>query len=233
MSFFLSFSLSSSLFPLLLSPPVPSSFSLLDMNLSYWHISPSSSTISAAKTRPVIAEPEIHGSQSLDSVTGFLLLMSEGLINALESAHGPEQANQVRGFILTASTTFPLLVFLSSFYNLCINVSPPSLANHLKTTHFISLFLLIPSCPVPPFLLMPLLFILSIDIIFVFIVIAPSWTPRPVFLDHFWSEFPLLLSFAPLLYLFLLSYWASCSSLFFSYLSSFFWFLNYSNNKKE
>ncbi|KAF0037039.1 hypothetical protein F2P81_009913 [Scophthalmus maximus] len=51
-------------------------------------------TLSAAKAKPIIAEPEIHGSQSLDSVTGFLLLMSEGLINALESAHGPEQANQ-------------------------------------------------------------------------------------------------------------------------------------------
>lgn len=50
--------------------------------------------LSAAKTRPVIEEPEIHGSLSLDGVTGFLLLMSEGLINALESAHGPEQANQ-------------------------------------------------------------------------------------------------------------------------------------------
>ncbi|KAG7222510.1 hypothetical protein INR49_004583 [Caranx melampygus] len=50
--------------------------------------------LSAAKTRPIISEPEIHGSQSLDGVTGFLLLMSEGLINALESAHGPEQANQ-------------------------------------------------------------------------------------------------------------------------------------------
>ncbi|XP_040891911.1 TGF-beta-activated kinase 1 and MAP3K7-binding protein 1 isoform X3 [Toxotes jaculatrix] len=50
--------------------------------------------LSAAKSRPIIAEPEIHGSQSLDNVTGFLLLMSEGLINALESAHGPEQANQ-------------------------------------------------------------------------------------------------------------------------------------------
>lgn len=50
--------------------------------------------LSVCKTRPVIAEPEIHGSQSLDGVTGFLLLMSEGLINALESAHGPEQANQ-------------------------------------------------------------------------------------------------------------------------------------------
>uniref|UniRef100_A0A3P8SJ14 TGF-beta-activated kinase 1 and MAP3K7-binding protein 1 n=1 Tax=Amphiprion percula TaxID=161767 RepID=A0A3P8SJ14_AMPPE len=50
--------------------------------------------LSAAKTRPIIAEPEIHGSLSLDGVTGFLLLMSEGLINALESAHGPEQANQ-------------------------------------------------------------------------------------------------------------------------------------------
>uniref|UniRef100_A0A4W6CX26 TGF-beta activated kinase 1 (MAP3K7) binding protein 1 n=1 Tax=Lates calcarifer TaxID=8187 RepID=A0A4W6CX26_LATCA len=50
--------------------------------------------LSAAKTRPIIAEPEIHGSLSLDNVTGFLLLMSEGLINALESAHGPEQANQ-------------------------------------------------------------------------------------------------------------------------------------------
>uniref|UniRef100_A0A665T3S0 TGF-beta activated kinase 1/MAP3K7 binding protein 1 n=1 Tax=Echeneis naucrates TaxID=173247 RepID=A0A665T3S0_ECHNA len=50
--------------------------------------------LSAAKTTPIIPEPEIHGSQSLDGVTGFLLLMSEGLINALESAHGPEQANQ-------------------------------------------------------------------------------------------------------------------------------------------
>lgn len=50
--------------------------------------------LSAAKTRPIIAEPEIHGSHPLDNVTGFLLLMSEGLINALESAHGPEQANQ-------------------------------------------------------------------------------------------------------------------------------------------
>ncbi|XP_068455659.1 TGF-beta-activated kinase 1 and MAP3K7-binding protein 1 isoform X1 [Clinocottus analis] len=50
--------------------------------------------LSAAKSQPVIAEPEIHGSQSLDGVTGFLLLLSEGLINALESAHGPEQANQ-------------------------------------------------------------------------------------------------------------------------------------------
>ncbi|KAM6940055.1 TGF-beta-activated kinase 1 and MAP3K7-binding protein 1 isoform 2-T2 [Xenentodon cancila] len=50
--------------------------------------------LSAAKTKPIIAEPEIHGSHSLDGVTGFLLLMSEGLINALESAHGPEQVNQ-------------------------------------------------------------------------------------------------------------------------------------------
>ncbi|XP_016890383.1 TGF-beta-activated kinase 1 and MAP3K7-binding protein 1 isoform X5 [Cynoglossus semilaevis] len=50
--------------------------------------------LSAAKGKPIIAEPEIHGSQSLDNVSGFLLLMSEGLINALESAHGPEQANQ-------------------------------------------------------------------------------------------------------------------------------------------
>ncbi|XP_068177438.1 TGF-beta-activated kinase 1 and MAP3K7-binding protein 1 isoform X2 [Antennarius striatus] len=50
--------------------------------------------LSSAKARPIISEPEIHGSQSLENVTGFLLLMSEGLINALESAHGPEQANQ-------------------------------------------------------------------------------------------------------------------------------------------
>ncbi|XP_068606640.1 TGF-beta-activated kinase 1 and MAP3K7-binding protein 1 isoform X2 [Brachionichthys hirsutus] len=50
--------------------------------------------LSSAKARPVISEPEIHASQPLDNVTGFLLLMSEGLINALESAHGPEQANQ-------------------------------------------------------------------------------------------------------------------------------------------
>ncbi|MED6281672.1 hypothetical protein CHARACLAT_024074 [Characodon lateralis] len=50
--------------------------------------------LSAAKAKPIIAEPEIHGTHPLDSVTGFLLLMSEGLINALESAHGPEQVNQ-------------------------------------------------------------------------------------------------------------------------------------------
>lgn len=54
-----------------------------------------SSITSAAKTKPIIAEPEIHGSHSLDNVTGFLLLMSEGLVHALESAHGPEQVNQV------------------------------------------------------------------------------------------------------------------------------------------
>ncbi|XP_076147688.1 TGF-beta-activated kinase 1 and MAP3K7-binding protein 1 [Alosa pseudoharengus] len=50
--------------------------------------------LSAAKNKPIIAEAEIHGGQSLEGVTGFLLLMSEGLIKALESAHGPEQANQ-------------------------------------------------------------------------------------------------------------------------------------------
>uniref|UniRef100_A0A3Q2U870 TGF-beta activated kinase 1 (MAP3K7) binding protein 1 n=1 Tax=Fundulus heteroclitus TaxID=8078 RepID=A0A3Q2U870_FUNHE len=48
----------------------------------------------AATAKPIMAEPEIPGSHSLDNVTGFLLLMSEGLINALESAHGPEQVNQ-------------------------------------------------------------------------------------------------------------------------------------------
>uniref|UniRef100_A0A8C2KGB1 TGF-beta-activated kinase 1 and MAP3K7-binding protein 1 n=1 Tax=Cyprinus carpio TaxID=7962 RepID=A0A8C2KGB1_CYPCA len=50
--------------------------------------------LSAAKQKPIISEPEIHGGQSLEGVTGFLLLMSEGLIKALESAHGPEQVNQ-------------------------------------------------------------------------------------------------------------------------------------------
>ncbi|XP_035993248.1 TGF-beta-activated kinase 1 and MAP3K7-binding protein 1 isoform X1 [Fundulus heteroclitus] len=50
--------------------------------------------LSVATAKPIIAEPEIPGSHSLDNVTGFLLLMSEGLINALESAHGPEQVNQ-------------------------------------------------------------------------------------------------------------------------------------------
>uniref|UniRef100_A0A8C5BFZ5 TGF-beta activated kinase 1/MAP3K7 binding protein 1 n=1 Tax=Gadus morhua TaxID=8049 RepID=A0A8C5BFZ5_GADMO len=49
--------------------------------------------LSGAKSQPIIAEPEIHRNQ-LDGVTGFLLLMSEGLISALESARGPEQANQ-------------------------------------------------------------------------------------------------------------------------------------------
>ncbi|XP_039621218.1 TGF-beta-activated kinase 1 and MAP3K7-binding protein 1 isoform X2 [Polypterus senegalus] len=47
-----------------------------------------------AKSKPIIAEPEIHGGQSLQGVTGFLLLMSDGLYRALETAHGPEQANQ-------------------------------------------------------------------------------------------------------------------------------------------
>ncbi|XP_029446047.1 LOW QUALITY PROTEIN: TGF-beta-activated kinase 1 and MAP3K7-binding protein 1 [Rhinatrema bivittatum] len=50
--------------------------------------------LSAAKSKPIIAEPEIHGGQPLDGVTGFLVLMSEGLYKALECAHGPGQANQ-------------------------------------------------------------------------------------------------------------------------------------------
>nr|KAF6453989.1 TGF-beta activated kinase 1 (MAP3K7) binding protein 1 [Molossus molossus] len=50
--------------------------------------------LSAAKSKPIIAEPEIHGTQPLDGVTGFLVLMSEGLYKALEAAHGPGQANQ-------------------------------------------------------------------------------------------------------------------------------------------
>lgn len=66
---------------------------------------------------PVIAEPEIDSSQSLDGVTGFLLLMSEGLIGALESAHGPEQANQVSRLMLAVyahNNLFPSFVFLGS-----------------------------------------------------------------------------------------------------------------------
>ncbi|KAL4658100.1 TGF-beta-activated kinase 1 and MAP3K7-binding protein 1 isoform X1 [Arapaima gigas] len=58
--------------------------------------------LSAAKNKPIIAEPEIHGGQSLEGVTGFLLLMSEGLIKALEAAHGPEQANQEMVAIVAA-----------------------------------------------------------------------------------------------------------------------------------
>ncbi|OCT83111.1 TGF-beta-activated kinase 1 and MAP3K7-binding protein 1 [Xenopus laevis] len=50
--------------------------------------------LSTATTKPITAEPEIHGCQPLDGVTGFLVLMSEGLYKALESAHGPGQANQ-------------------------------------------------------------------------------------------------------------------------------------------
>ncbi|NXJ87982.1 TAB1 protein, partial [Corythaixoides concolor] len=50
--------------------------------------------LSAAKSKPIIAEPEIHGGHLLDGVTGFLVLMSEGLYKALEAAHGPGQANQ-------------------------------------------------------------------------------------------------------------------------------------------
>ncbi|XP_061882492.1 TGF-beta-activated kinase 1 and MAP3K7-binding protein 1 isoform X1 [Entelurus aequoreus] len=50
--------------------------------------------LSTAKTKPIITEPEIQGSQSLDNVMGFLLLMSEGLIDALESAHGPDHVNK-------------------------------------------------------------------------------------------------------------------------------------------
>uniref|UniRef100_H3DNB2 TGF-beta activated kinase 1 (MAP3K7) binding protein 1 n=1 Tax=Tetraodon nigroviridis TaxID=99883 RepID=H3DNB2_TETNG len=50
--------------------------------------------LSAAKAKPIISEPEIHSSQSLDNISGFLVLMSEGLVAALEAAHGPEQVNQ-------------------------------------------------------------------------------------------------------------------------------------------
>ncbi|XP_043927584.1 TGF-beta-activated kinase 1 and MAP3K7-binding protein 1 [Protopterus annectens] len=50
--------------------------------------------LSAAKSKPITAEPEIHGGLPLDGVTGFLLLMSEGFYKALDSAHGPGQANQ-------------------------------------------------------------------------------------------------------------------------------------------
>lgn len=65
------------------------------------------SLFSAAKSKPIIAEPEIHGGHSLDGVTGFLVLMSEGLYKALEAAHGPGQANQVSLF--TWETFFWLL----------------------------------------------------------------------------------------------------------------------------
>lgn len=81
-----------------------------------------SSITSAAKTKPIIAEPEIHGSHSLDNVTGFLLLMSEGLVHALESAHGPEQVNQVG-----------ILFFVCIFFN---NVQL-SFANHLFKSQLI------------------------------------------------------------------------------------------------
>lgn len=50
--------------------------------------------LSTAKSKPITAEPEVHGGHPLDGVTGFLVLMSEGLYKALECAHGPGQANQ-------------------------------------------------------------------------------------------------------------------------------------------
>lgn len=62
---------------------------------SHAQLSPPLSSLSTAKSKPIIAEPEIHGAQPLDGVTGFLVLMSEGLYKALEAAHGPGQANQV------------------------------------------------------------------------------------------------------------------------------------------
>ncbi|KAJ8251561.1 hypothetical protein GJAV_G00222670 [Gymnothorax javanicus] len=58
--------------------------------------------LSTAKSKPITAEPEIHSGQSLEGVSGFLLLMSEGLIKALEAAHGPEQANQEMVAIVAA-----------------------------------------------------------------------------------------------------------------------------------
>lgn len=61
--------------------------------------------LSGSKSKPIVAEPEIHGGQSLDGVTGFLLLMSEGLIKALESAHGAEQANQEMVAMVAAELT--------------------------------------------------------------------------------------------------------------------------------
>lgn len=71
---------------------------------------------SAAKSKPIIAEPEIHGGHSLDGVTGFLVLMSEGLYKALEAAHGPGQANQVS---LLTWETFPWLLTHSDGVSCC------------------------------------------------------------------------------------------------------------------
>ena len=78
---------------------------------SLWHhwLLKTLSLSSAAKSKPIIAEPEIHGGHSLDGVTGFLVLMSEGLYKALEAAHGPGQANQVSaymGVVLSATDLF-------------------------------------------------------------------------------------------------------------------------------
>lgn len=87
------------------------SLSLSSFDLSVLFLFPHAppTTISAAKNKPIIAEPEIQASQSLEGVTGFLLLMSEGLIKALESAHGPEQANQVGAF------TYPMNLLTNTF----------------------------------------------------------------------------------------------------------------------
>lgn len=79
---------------------------------------------SAAKSKPIIAEPEIHGGHSLDGVTGFLVLMSEGLYKALEAAHGPGQANQVS---LLTRETFLWLLTLSS----CVTCSHTGCPPHL------------------------------------------------------------------------------------------------------
>ena len=75
--------------------------------------------ISGAKSQPIIAEPEIHRNQ-LDGVTGFLLLMSEGLISALESARGPEQANQVKPLLKLSCLT----VSLPACLFVCLNTGP-------------------------------------------------------------------------------------------------------------
>ena len=87
------------------------SHSSFDLSVVFIFLHAPPTTISAAKNKPIIAEPEIQASQSLEGVTGFLLLMSEGLIKALESAHGPEQANQVGAF------TYPINLLSNYIHN--------------------------------------------------------------------------------------------------------------------
>ena len=65
-----------------------------------------------ASKEPVIVEPEIHGGIEIDSNTRFLILMSDGLYNALAEATGTATPNAGS---FSPTLQIDLLVWLERF----------------------------------------------------------------------------------------------------------------------